>query len=65
MAGPEESLSNQNLQDKTSLDDTIDKLIATFRGQCKVLENSGKFKKIIKLNPDGQNIVFNFKIPGK
>ena len=51
-------------EDKKSLDDEIDKLLTGFKGQCKILEGTGRFKKIVKLNPEGQNIVFNFKFLG-
>ena len=39
-------------------------LASEFKGQCKVIDSTGKFVKTVKLHPENLDIVFNFKITG-
>jgi len=70
MEGPQEipeasTILPSNDNKTISMATEIEQLTSNFKGQCKVMEATGKFPKVVKLHPENLDIVFNFKLTGK
>ena len=68
MEGTEECNKQTDQTDhkiKISLDEQLKHLTSDFKGQCKVLDASGRFSKTVKLNPENYDLVINFQLTGK
>lgn len=57
-----ETIVKETSRDQQEVTDELENLSSKFKGQCKVIDTTGKFVKIVKLHPENLDIVFNFKI---
>ena len=56
--------TDQEVARQVSLEEQLRHLTSEFKGQCKVLDGTGRFSKTVKLNPENQDLVINFKLTG-
>ena len=54
----------QEVVRQVGLEEQLKHLTSEFKGQCKVLDGTGRFSKTVKLNPENQDLVINFKLTG-
>lgn len=62
MATGNEVTSDESSKMSRDLSTELVMLSSTFKGQCKVIDTTGKFVKTVKLHPENLDIVFNFKL---